>query len=150
MRYIGVGPRFAATIIDMIVLFVIMYVVAIATGNTTSSGFSMQGAPAFLGFGVWVLYYIGLEATIGATLGKLVLAIRVVKEDGSPIGWGPAVIRNLLRIVDGFFVYLVGAILIWRSPKRQRLGDRLAGTVVISRASQPVAETVAAAPAVHV
>src|SRR5579859_8004957 len=118
MHYISVGRRFAATIIDTIVLFVIMYVVAIATGNTTASGFSMEGAPAFLGFGAWVLYYIGLEATLGATLGKLLLGIRVVKEDGLAICWGPAVIRNLLRIVDGFFAYLVGAILIWRSPKR--------------------------------
>lgn len=138
MHYIGVGRRFAATVIDVIILFVVMYVIALATGGTTSSGFALSGAPAFLGFAVWALYFIGLEATLGATLGKMAVGIRVVLLDGSPIGCGPAVVRNMLRIVDGLFAYLVGAILIWRSPLRQRLGDRVAGTDVISRATQLV------------
>jgi uncharacterized RDD family membrane protein YckC len=137
MDYIGVGRRFAASIIDGIVLMVIMYVIAAATGGTTSDGFSLQGAPVFIGLGIWVLYYIGLEATTGATLGKLALGIRVTKADGSGMDWVASITRNVLRIVDGLFVYLVGAILIWNSPKRQRLGDRVAGTVVVRRASQP-------------
>jgi uncharacterized RDD family membrane protein YckC len=136
MDYIGVGRRFAASIIDGIVLMVIMYVIAAATGGTTSDGFSVQGGPAFLGFGIWFLYYVGLEATTGATLGKLALGIRVTKADGSGMDWVASITRNVLRIVDGLFVYLVGAILIWNSPKRQRLGDRVAGTVVVRRASQ--------------
>jgi len=74
-----------------------------------------------------------LEATQGATLGKRILGLRVVKIDGSPIGWSESIIRNLLRIIDGLFAYLVGAILIWTSPQRQRLGDRVAKTVVVRR-----------------
>jgi uncharacterized RDD family membrane protein YckC len=130
-----------ATIVDSVLLFVIMYVVALATGNTNSEGFEMSGAPAFLGFVLWALYYVGMEATSGATLGKMLVGIKVVRVDGStPIGWGPAVIRNVLRIVDGLFVYLVGAILVLTSPTKQRLGDRIAGTVVVRRspASQAV------------
>jgi uncharacterized RDD family membrane protein YckC len=46
-----------------------------------------------------------------------------------------ALIRNILRIVDGLFVYLVGAILVWKSDKRQRLGDRVAHTVVVRASS---------------
>lgn len=61
------------------------------------------------------------------------LGLRVVKTDGSPLGWSQAVIRNLLRVIDGLFSYLVGAILIWDSPLRQRLGDRAAKTVVVRR-----------------
>jgi uncharacterized RDD family membrane protein YckC len=53
--------------------------------------------------------------------------------DGSPISWSESVIRNLLRIIDGLFGYLVGAILIWTSPLKQRLGDRVANTVVIRK-----------------
>jgi uncharacterized RDD family membrane protein YckC len=39
--------------------------------------------------------------------------------------------RNILRVIDGFFAYLIGAILIWRSDKQQRLGDTIAKTVVV-------------------
>ncbi|MFL5661319.1 MAG: RDD family protein, partial [Ktedonobacteraceae bacterium] len=69
----------------------------------------------------------------GATLGKMVVGLRVVKLDGSPISWSESVIRNLLRIIDGIFFYLVGAIFVWTSPRKQRLGDRAASTVVIRR-----------------
>jgi hypothetical protein len=57
--------------------------------------------------------------------------LRVVREDGSPIHLGAAALRNLLRIVDGLFLYLVAAIAVWASPTRQRLGDRAAGTYVV-------------------
>ena len=100
--------------------------------------------PAFCGDkvgGAWggsigllaILYYIVMEATQGATLGKMALGLRVVKTNGSPISWSESIIRNLLRIIDGLFFYLVGAILIWNSPLRQRLGDRAANTVVVRR-----------------
>jgi len=78
-------------------------------------------------------YFIVLEATQGATLGKMALGLRVVKTDGSPITWTDSLIRNLLRIIDGLFFYLVGAIFVWTSPLKQRLGDRAAHTVVIKR-----------------
>src|SRR5438046_2282841 len=127
MRYAGVGLRAVAVIVDVVVLFVILYVVALATGNAGGDGFQMQGAPVFAGFLLWFLYYVGLEATIGATLGKLLIGIKVVQIEGtSPIGWGPAVVRNILRIVDGLAVYLVGAIFAIRSSTKQRLGDRIA------------------------
>ena len=74
-----------------------------------------------------------MEATQGATLGKMALGLRVVKTDGSPITWTDSIIRNLLRIIDGLFIYLVGAIFVWTSPLKQRLGDRAAHTVVVKR-----------------
>ena len=138
MSYVGIGLRAVAVIVDTIMLFIIMYIIALATGNSNAEGFNMEGPPAFLGFVVWFLYYVGAEATTGATLGKMLIGARVVKTDGSPAGWGPALIRNLLRIVDGLFVYLVGAIFVMRSPTKQRLGDRVAGTVVVRRNSVPV------------
>ncbi|MBW3666803.1 MAG: RDD family protein, partial [Actinobacteria bacterium] len=61
---------------------------------------------------------------------------RVVMEDGSPVDWRASTIRNVLRVVDVLpLFYLVGAILVWNSDRRQRLGDRVAGTVVVRRAS---------------
>ena len=57
-------------------------------------------------------YFVLLEGLLGATLGKLVMGLRVVKLDGSPYSWPAALIRNVLRFVDGLPVfYLVGLIL---------------------------------------
>ncbi|HEY5139950.1 MAG TPA: RDD family protein, partial [Methylococcales bacterium] len=57
------------------------------------------------------------------------LKIKVVKEDGSKIGYVDALVRSLLLIIDAIpyiIPFLLGAILIWTSDKRQRIGDRAA------------------------
>jgi uncharacterized RDD family membrane protein YckC len=140
MDYKGVGIRFVAVFIDGIVLFVIGYIIALFTGGTTATGFEINGGPAFLTFAIWLAYYIGLEGTRGQTLGKMATGIKVVMADGSPVTMQAAVIRNALRIIDGFLFYLVAAILVWNSSTRQRLGDRVATTYVVSakQAQQPV------------
>ena len=129
MQYVSVGPRFLALLIDAVIVGAVIGILDGIGAATQSSAiiaiFGLIGAVAA------ILYYFGMEATRGATIGKMALGLRVVKEDGSPIGWSESIIRNLLRIVDGLFVYLVGAILIWSSAKRQRLGDMAAHTVVI-------------------
>jgi uncharacterized RDD family membrane protein YckC len=126
LQYVGVGPRFLAILIDSIIIGVIAGIL----------GAIFRDAPAIYGGFTGILalaYFIILEATQGATLGKMVVGLRVVKIDGSPISWSESVIRNLLRIIDGIFFYLVGAIFVWTSPRKQRLGDRAASTVVIRR-----------------
>jgi uncharacterized RDD family membrane protein YckC len=132
-RYAGVGVRAVAWIIDTVVFFLIAWAVAAATGGTTAGGFEISGAPAFAAFAIWFGYLIAAEAVAGTTLGKRIVGLRVVKADGSQMDWSASVIRNVLRIIDGLFVYLVGAILVWRSPTRQRLGDRVADTYVVRR-----------------
>ncbi|MGM0653620.1 MAG: RDD family protein [Bacillota bacterium] len=132
-KHVSVGLRFVAIIVDSIILFIVAYLIAIITGGTTAGGFELQGAPFFLFSIIALLYYWLLEAFLGGTVGKLVLGMRVQMADGSPCTIGASLIRNLLRIVDGLFFYLVAAILVWTSPTRQRLGDRLAGTVVVKK-----------------
>jgi uncharacterized RDD family membrane protein YckC len=134
MNYAGTGLRAAEGIIDLVVTFVILWIVAKLSGQTTEGGFELTGAPFFVGLALVLIYFIVMEATLGATLGKLIVKLRVVKEvDGSPIGWSDAVVRNLLRVVDGIVLYLIGFILVCATQKRQRLGDKVAGTVVIRR-----------------
>ena len=126
LEYVSVGPRFLAILIDSLIIGAV----------TGFLSFPFRYAPGAWGGSVGlisILYYIVMEATRGATLGKMALGLRVVKVDGSPISWQESLIRNVLRIVDGLFFYLVGAILVWTSPLRQRLGDRAAGTVVVRR-----------------
>jgi uncharacterized RDD family membrane protein YckC len=138
VQYVGVGRRFFADLVDGILLGIVIGVIGALSGHAqTSAGnvsISLTGTPAILAFVFSFLYLIVLEATLGATLGKLLLGIRVVKEDGSPIGWGTSIVRNLLRIIDALpTAYILGAILIWTSPRKQRLGDRVAHTVVVRR-----------------
>ncbi|MDX2013989.1 MAG: RDD family protein [Myxococcaceae bacterium] len=78
-------------------------------------------------------YAIVLEAIWGGqTVGKRVFGLRVIQESGVRIGWVQALLRNLARPVDRLpAFYLVGGITALFTPSQQRLGDLLAGTVVV-------------------
>lgn len=139
MNRVGVGPRAIAVIIDSLIFFVgaccFFLVIALAQGGE----FEQTGGPAvilqlLIGI-VYYAYFIIMEGTSGTTLGKRIMKLRVVKVDGSPLTMGDAAIRNVLRVVDGLFLYLVGAIIIWTSMDKQRLGDRVAKTIVVSAAT---------------
>lgn len=130
--YRGVGIRAVAVIIDLVVWGVIGYIIALLTGATTGAGFELEGAPALLWFLSFFVYYIVLEAQFGQTVGKKLVGIRVVTESGTGIGYRDSVVRNVLRIVDGLLFYLVGAILVYQSDSKQRLGDRVGKTFVVS------------------
>src|SRR5262249_54977723 len=88
---------------------------------------SLEGAPALALFALWFGYFVVTEATLGATVGKLLVGLRVLRADGGRVGWGASLVRNALRLIDLSFAGLVGAALMWLSPWRQRLGDRVAG-----------------------
>jgi uncharacterized RDD family membrane protein YckC len=86
---------------------------------------------------VMVAYFTGLEWAFGCTIGKLVFDLRVVDFAGPDITFSQALIRNLLRLVDGFpFGWpLIGWFVAVKGGRRQRLGDRGAGTLVVARSS---------------
>ncbi|MGY4707284.1 RDD family protein [Candidatus Bipolaricaulota sp. J31] len=85
---------------------------------------------AFLG--AMFLYFVVLEGLAGATLGKRLLGLRVVRVDGRRPGLLKAAVRNALRLVDGLpALNLLGVVLILRSEERARFGDRVAGTRVV-------------------
>ncbi|MFZ2472965.1 MAG: RDD family protein [Methanothrix sp.] len=130
-EYQGIGIRLVSLIIDNIIIGIIIG--AIGSGI----GFSMMAhrvAPWWIGllyFVIYIGYFTLLEGSKGQTIGKMVTKIKVIGEDGKPIDMNRALIRNILRIIDGLFAYLIGAILIWRSDKKQRLGDNIAKTIVV-------------------
>jgi uncharacterized RDD family membrane protein YckC len=136
----GVALRFVAILLDaVIVLFPLSIIVGILAGGTYSEsgpGY-WNGGVNVAGNAIWVWlalalgYYILCEALTCRTLGKRLVGIRVVDEEGDAIDLAGAVIRNLLRLVDGLFFYLVGALFAFSSPRGQRLGDRAAHTVVV-------------------
>jgi len=86
----------------------------------------------FLFFSMW-LYPVFFEVLAGGrTLGKRWLGLRVLMSDGRPIGWTPSLIRNLLRVVDILpGSYTVGFISMLVTRDFQRIGDLVAGTLVV-------------------
>lgn len=77
-----------------------------------------------------------MEGTLGYSVGKKLVGIRVVDMSLNPCGVGPAFARNLMAVVDGMFNYLVGIALVATHEHWQRLGDRVANTIVIEDAVQ--------------
>jgi len=137
------GDRLIAVILDSIFLVIVFAVVGmvIATrmGGVTDSGFSLKGAPAALAIGatllVGLIYYVFGEGMAGSTLGKGIVGIQVREKTGAPCGMKRSLIRNLLRIVYAFGAYLVGFFIAIFSKTRQRLGDHVAGTLVVERST---------------
>ncbi|MCO8166526.1 RDD family protein [Pseudomonas sp. 21LCFQ02] len=68
----------------------------------------------------------------GRTPGKQMMALRVIHDDGTPVGWTSSLIRNLLRMVDMLpFGYAAGALACLNHPHFKRLGDLAAATLVV-------------------
>jgi uncharacterized RDD family membrane protein YckC len=111
--------------------------VAIAEPETSSGPTSVWATPVpyyfILGVLVWIMYPALTEGLWGATVGKMALGLQVIREDGSPAGFGAAFVRALLRLVDGILIGCLPAlILIAITDKKQRLGDLAAHTLVIN------------------
>jgi uncharacterized RDD family membrane protein YckC len=138
----GIPLRFVAVLLDAVIVFLPL---AIVVGLMTGGGYAERGA-GYANGGVnvgdnafWLLlalgvgYYIVCETAAGATLGKRMVGIRVVREDGEHVTFGAAVVRNVLRVVDALFFYLIGFLFALTSTRGQRLGDRAAHTIVVRR-----------------
>jgi uncharacterized RDD family membrane protein YckC len=136
------GQRVGAYIIDSLLITLSFAVVGLLVGlivYLTGGGSSEVIAGYGVGFGLYlslllvVPYYVFFEGLRGQTPGKMLLGIKVVREDtGGVPGFAAATIRALLRIVDfGIIGPLLGFILVLISQKRQRLGDISARTLVI-------------------
>jgi uncharacterized RDD family membrane protein YckC len=81
-------------------------------------------------FAIYAGYFIGFEVyRQGQTPGKRFAEIRVIRDDGRPIGITQAAMRSLLRPIDDFF--FIGALFILFSKHEKRIGDWVAGTIVV-------------------
>jgi Tol biopolymer transport system component/uncharacterized RDD family membrane protein YckC len=145
------GLRIGAALIDLALLFGLLIVLALAIGESEVEGggvsLSLHGADAGLYFALVLLYYFGLEAALGQTIGKLLFGLRVVGPDGAWPSMFRVAVRTLLRIVDWLpLLYLLGFIVIMAGSRRRRLGDLVAGTGLVR--TQPVRRrSLALAPA---
>ena len=84
----------------------------------------------------YLAYFLIQEAVWGTTVGKRAFGLCVVRLDGRPAGWRAAAWRTILRILEVNPLLLgaiPGGIAVSRSKRKQRLGDMLAGTVVVGK-----------------
>jgi uncharacterized RDD family membrane protein YckC len=139
--------RFAAVLLDIIGFLILSTIVnnvygvtQVTSGTlpTGQNGFASWSSMTTVGW-LWLsviamTYYIVPEALFGASLGKLLTGLRVVRVDGRPLGLGSVVLRNLLRLIDALPVlYVVGGLLVLATASSQRSGDLVAGTTVVAR-----------------
>ncbi len=140
-RAAALGDRLIALILDTALMLALFAVIGMWAGSRwggiTTSGVEMAGTGALVTVALVVLvaflYHWLCEGLLGLTLGKAVAGVRVINENGAPCGLGPSLIRNILRIIDGLFGYLVGYFIAIFSKLRQRLGDHLARTFVVEQ-----------------
>jgi uncharacterized RDD family membrane protein YckC len=135
------GDRVIATFLDGAVLMPFFGgIVALSAywnhiPPTEDGSIKLTGGPALLSLFmftiIWCLYYFVMEWVTGKTLGKDAMGIEVRANDGPRCNMSQAFLRNLLRPIDAFGFYLLGFLVAAASPRHQRIGDRVAETVVI-------------------
>ena len=137
----GIGSRFVALLIDMLIWLAAVALLTLVSwllrpAVAAFSKISAQWQAAVYLFILFVLnwgYFTLFEGFWGGrTPGKRLLGIRVIQRSGRSIGLLESMARNLLRFVDQIpFCYAVGAIAVFATRQHQRLGDLVAGTLVV-------------------
>jgi uncharacterized RDD family membrane protein YckC len=146
----GLGSRFLAVFIDMLIQTIVFIaaliaVTLLAAGVTVAGPAANSAQAAKIGyaiviglafFAIFMLffgYFILFEwLWQGRTPGKRLLGIRVVRDGGFPVDFVSSVIRNVVRILEaGLGFYAISAICTILSPQNRRLGDMAAGTIVV-------------------
>ena len=150
MPYAGMGKRFAAALLDGLIVFIgtipgwILFMIAVVTAasSTDSSGrLRDEAAGAFMGLmflgyaliflgvvAVWI-YNIYLLGKDGASLGKRWMKIKVLDPNGQPLGFGKAFLRELVKGVLGNLCFLL---YLWPlfDEQKQGLHDKIFSTHV--------------------
>jgi len=141
----GLAIRTVAFIIDQIIIAIVMFILLVLgigsmLGITVISGgelapISIMGAISIGIFAwlLWLIYFTFLEARSGQTIGKKIMKIRVIKMNGDEMDYVAAFVRNLLRIIDQLpTLYIIGFLLIIITKENQRIGDMVAGTILVT------------------
>jgi len=140
----SIGNRFIACAIDhtiQIVGLIAIVIVFLIISDAADVGHRLANAPKWVIALLVILQFLIINGYFaifewvwsGQTPGKRWLRLRVIREDGRPISFYEAMIRNLLRLID-FIVppfYSIGLVSVFATERDQRVGDLVAGTVVV-------------------
>ena len=137
-NFMGFLPRFVAYIVDWIIIFILQVIIIMILGGVLES--LMPAGEEGGGFAVTILavilgaffYKPLMEGSANqGTVGKMLLGMKVVDEEGNQISMATAFVRTLLWIIGGLIV--VGWLMVAVHAKKQGLHDMIAGTYVVPR-----------------
>ncbi len=137
LRTAALPSRAVAAGLDALVQLALLVVLGLLVAVSSVDVSSAAGAALGVGLTVLVLagYPIALETLLrGRTLGKMAMGLRAVRDDGGPIAFRQAFVRGLCRAVleaPGITFFVLPVVVSLLDPRGRRLGDVLAGTVVV-------------------
>jgi uncharacterized RDD family membrane protein YckC len=147
------GPtrRGAAWTIDLLIRsaigFVLFIILSLASGEVKKPQTAMGVMFVVFFLLEWSYYVLCETAGNGRTPGKAIMGLRVVKEGGYPLSFIDSVLRNLLRAADFLPAgYVLGGLVMAADRRFRRLGDLVAGTMVIIEEAHKVTAAVTLAP----
>jgi len=130
LRSAGAMARAAAWLFDLMIRIGLMWAVAVVIGVLGSSGMGLYLLALFAALWLYPVLFEVLRD--GQTPGKRVMRLRVVNANGTPVTWIASIARNLMRTVDMLpFCYAFGLASCLIDPRGRRLGDLVAGTLVV-------------------
>src|ERR1700678_1103703 len=148
----GIGSRFLALLADSVLQVVALVAMFFVFGLIVSAAPRVAGTTTMVNTGAkWFIAAVGLFYFLlywgyyslfeafwnGQTPGKRLLKIRVIKDSGRQITLFEALTRNLIRVIDMLpSFYLVGVITMLCNKEQKRLGDLVAGTIVVHERSE--------------
>lgn len=132
----GLGQRVGAQLLDLLIVALPLFIIGSLLFGSAEAGdgsfeMSLTGLPFLFVIVLVLAYFFALESRGGQTLGKKIVGIRVVSDNGGELTAGPVLVRTLMRIVDGFAFYAVGFFVALANSKNQRVGDMAASTRVV-------------------
>jgi uncharacterized membrane protein SpoIIM required for sporulation/uncharacterized RDD family membrane protein YckC len=150
----GLGSRVYAALIDLLICAVVMIAFLVGTAilalhakeplsqPTSSTAWAVAIIILFQFAILWGYYLLFEGFNDGQTPGKRLLKLRVVRDGGYSVGFSASAVRNLMRLVDlqPVFTYAIGIGSVLFSKSGKRLGDIVAGTIVVreSLVRQPI------------
>ncbi|MBM82701.1 MAG: hypothetical protein CMJ78_19230 [Planctomycetaceae bacterium] len=126
IRVMAYGMDFLVRTAVMVGIAIVLQIMSIA----------LPGLSTGLLLAIWFVntwaYFVICECFFnGRSIGKSIFRLRVIHHQGAPISFLASMLRNTLRAVDGIVLYGIGLLSMLCTPRLQRLGDLVAGTVVV-------------------
>ena len=140
LQLAGLGSRFIAGGVDLVIMLILLGILAVITGPVAGLSGGVAGVVFVIGSFVILLFYPILFELLagGQTPGKRMSHLRVLRDSGAPVDLPASAIRNLMRLVDGpLLLYLPSIVSIAVTKRNQRPGDIAAGTIVTREQPAP-------------
>ncbi|WP_339732412.1 RDD family protein [uncultured Gimesia sp.] len=133
----GPAQRYIAYMIDLVIRVLMVFGMMVVTPmvGIVLPGTAVGIMLVLMFLNTWGYYTISEGFFKGQSIGKHFCGLRVIRDEGYPITFWPALLRNLVRSADAIVFYGIGITSMLLTRRFQRLGDLVAGTVVIQERS---------------